>query len=170
MEAFAKKISDFFNGFSTNGVSYVMEFIFFAVLFYYVFKVLQSNKNFKFIVVFLVAVVWCGFSFSLSENIQSQFLLIVIIMLSILVFTMYNTEIKRVLLDTMVKGKNDRPKVSASGVDVIIDEMIRAIQNMSKNNVGALIVLSNENLPEGIIESGTIVNAEITSQMIEAVF
>ena len=41
---------------------------------------------------------------------------------------------------------------------------------MSKNNVGALIVLSNENLPEGIIESGTIVNAEITSQMIEAVF
>ena len=76
-EAFAKKISDFFNGFSTNGVSYVMEFIFFAVLFYYVFKVLQSNKNFKFIVVFLVAVVWCGFSFSLSENIQSQFLLIV---------------------------------------------------------------------------------------------
>ena len=169
-EAFAKKISDFFNGFSTNGVSYVMEFIFFAVLFYYVFKVLQSNKNFKFIVVFLVAVVWCGFSFSLSENIQSQFLLIVIIMLSILVFTMYNTEIKRVLLDTMVKGKNDRPKASASGVDVIIDEMIRAIQNMSKNNVGALIVLSNENLPEGIIESGTIVNAEITSQMIEAVF
>ena len=169
-EAFAKKISDFLNGFSTNGVSYVMEFIFFAVLFYYVFKVLQSNKNFKFIVVFLVAVVWCGFSFSLSENIQSQFLLIVIIMLSILVFTMYNTEIKRVLLDTMVKGKNDRPKVSASGVDVIIDEMIRAIQNMSKNNVGALIVLSNENLPEGIIESGTIVNAEITSQMIEAVF
>lgn len=169
-EAFAKKISDFFNGFSTNGVSYVMEFIFFAVLFYYVFKVLQSNKNFKFIVVFLVAVVWCGFSFSLSENIQSQFLLIVIIMLSILVFTMYNTEIKRVLLDTMVKGKNNRPKVSASGVDVIIDEMIRAIQNMSKNNVGALIVLSNENLPEGIIESGTIVNAEITSQMIEAVF
>ena len=169
-QAFVDNVKEFWDGFSTNGVSYVMEFLFFAVLFYYVFKILQTNKNYKFIAVFLVAVVWCGVSFSLSEKIQSQFLLIVIIMLSILIFTMYNTEIKRVLLDNMVKGKSDRPKVSASGVDVIIDEMVRALQNMSKNMIGALIVLSNENLPEGIIESGTVVNAEITSQMIEAVF
>ena len=167
---FVNKISTFFNEFGSNAVSYVMEFLFFAVLFYYVFKVLQTNKNYKFIVIFVVAVAWCGLSFAFSKNIESQFLLIVIVMLAILIFTMYNTEIKRVLLDNMVKGKNDRPKVSASGVDVITDEMIRALQNMSKNMVGALIVLSNENLPEGIVESGTIVNAEISSQMIEAVF
>ena len=41
---------------------------------------------------------------------------------------------------------------------------------MSKKDIGALIVLSNDNLPEGIIQSGTVVNAAITSQMIEAVF
>ena len=152
---FVNKISTFFNEFGSNAVSYVMEFLFFAVLFYYVFKVLQTNKNYKFIVIFVVAVAWCGLSFAFSKNIESQFLLIVIVMLAILIFTMYNTEIKRVLLDNMVKGKNDRPKVSASGVDVIIDEMIRALQNMSKNMVGALIVLSNENLPEGIVESVT---------------
>ncbi len=162
-------VKDFFSSFGTYGVSYAMELIFFAVLFYFVFRVLQTNKNYKFIVMFILAIVWCGISFALSD-IESQFLLIVIIMLATLIFTMYNTEIKRALLDSMVKGKNDRPKVSASGVDAIIDEMIRAMQNMSKNNVGALIVLSNENLPEGIIESGTVVNAEITSQMIEAVF
>ena len=169
-QTFTQSVENFFKTFSTNGVSYVMEFIFFAVLFYFVFKILQINKNYKFIVAFTAAVIWCGFAFAFSKNIQSQFLLIVIIMLATLVFTMYNTEIKRVLLDTMIRGKNDRPKVSASGVDSIIDEMIRALQNMSKNNIGALIVLSNENLPENIIESGTIINAEISSQMIEAVF
>lgn len=168
---FVNKLNNFIAHFGDNAISCVMEFIFFSILFYYVFKVLQTNKNYKFIVMFVVAVVWCGISFAFSANIQSQFLLIVIIMLATLVFTMYNTEIKRVLLDSLGKAKNnDRPKVSASGVDVIIDEMIRAIQNMSKNMIGALIVLSNENLPEGIIESGTVVNAEITSQMIEAVF
>ena len=167
---FVDKIDDFFKNFSGNVISYVMEFIFFFALFYYVFKVLQTNKNYKFIAMFVFAVMWCGLSFAFSENIQSQFLLIVIIMLSILVFTMYNTEIKRVLLDSMGKAKSDRPKVSVSGIDVIIEEMIRAVQNMSKNMIGALIVLSNDNLPEGIIESGTVVNAEITSQMIEAVF
>ena len=115
------------------------------------------NKRYKIIVVFVFAVVWCGFAFGFSKNIESQFLLIVIMMLAILVFTMYNTEIKRVLLDNMVKGKNDRLKVNASGVDAIIDEMIRALQN-------------NDNLPENIIESGTIVNSEITAQMIETIF
>ena len=167
---FSQHISEFFAEFGSNWVSYVMEFIFFVALFYFVFKVLKDNKNFKFIGLFSVAVVWCGISFSLSDNIQSQFLLIVIIMFAILVFTMYNTEIKRALLDSMVKNKTDRPKLSASGVDAVIEEMIRAIQNMSKNMVGALIVLSNDNLPEGIVESGTVVNADITSQMIEAVF
>lgn len=169
-QAFVDKVKVFWNGFGANGLSYVLEFIFFAALFYYVFKVLQTNKNYKFIVLFVLAVLWCGIAFALSAYIQSQFLLIVIIMLSMLVFTMYNTEIKRVLLDTMVKGKADRPKVSASGVDRMIDEIVRALQNMSKNNIGALMVLSNENLPENIIESGTIVNAEISAQMIETVF
>ncbi len=51
-----------------------------------------------------------------------------------------------------------------------MDEIVRAVQNMSKNDIGALIVLSNDNLPEGIIESGTVINAQISSQMIEAVF
>ena len=55
-------------------------------------------------------------------------------------------------------------------MDLIIEETIRAVQNMSKKDIGALIVLSSENLPEGIIESGTVVNAAITSQMIEALF
>ena len=170
LQAFKSHVSAFLNNFGPNAVSYVMEFIFFVILFYYAFKVLQTNKSYKLIAVFVFAVVWCGFAFAFSKNIESQFLLIVIMMLAILVFTMYNTEIKRVLLDNMIKGKSDRPKVSAGGVDAIIDEMIRALQNMSKNNIGALIVLSNENLPENIIESGTIVNAEISSQMIETVF
>ena len=41
---------------------------------------------------------------------------------------------------------------------------------MSKNDVGALIVLSDHNLPEGIVQSGTVINADINSSMIEAVF
>ena len=94
-QSFTKSVEEFFKNFGSNGVSYVMEFLFFAVLFYCVFKVLQINKNYKFIVVFSVAVIWCGFAFAFSKNIQSQFLLIVIIMLATLVFTMYTTEIKR---------------------------------------------------------------------------
>ena len=42
---FLNKINTFFQNFGDNIISYVMEFILFIVLFYYVFKVLQTNKN-----------------------------------------------------------------------------------------------------------------------------
>ncbi len=169
--SYSQKLKAFGEGFSDNVLAYVLEFILFALVFYYVFNVLQVNKNNSFIAIFCVAVVWCGFSFSLSNNIDSPFLLIVIIMLAVLIFTMYNTEIKRQILDArMNKSKGGRPRVDAKGINVVIDEVIKAVQNMSKNDVGALIVLSDDNLPEGIIESGTVVNADITAQMVEAVF
>ena len=91
-------------------------------------------------------------------------------MIALLIFTMFHTEIKRALLDSNVKKSKKQDSITVTGVELIIEETVRAVQNMSKKDVGALIVLSNENLPEGIIESGTVVNADITAQMIEAVF
>lgn len=168
-QAALKRFSDFFNKFSTQYIEYILQFLLFAILYYYVFKVLKTNKGGKFIAVVIFFVVLCGLSFAFTA-IDSQILLIVVALTTMIVFTMFNVEIKRTLLDSnMKKGKREK-NFSAKGVELIIEETVRAVQNMSKKNTGALIVLSNENLPEGIIESGTVVNADITSQMIEAVF
>ena len=47
---------------------------------------------------------------------------------------------------------------------------IKAVQSLSKNNTGALIVLSNGNLPKEIIDSGVTLNANISNQLIEGIF
>lgn len=151
--------------------SYVLEFIVFAIAFYIAFKILKENKAGKLIALFYLAVIACGFAFSLSEYIWPQTLAIVIFMLVIFVPTMFHTEIKRTLLGSGVK----KHTLSESGMTVrdlefIVDEITHAVQHMSKNDIGALIVLSNGNLPEGIISSGTVVNADITAPTIEAVF
>jgi diadenylate cyclase len=133
------------------------------------FKVLKTSKSTKFIGVVVFFILFAGLTFVSAEKIDSQLLLVIILMVSLLVFTMFNTDIKRSLLDSNIKkGKGEA--ITSKGVELIIDEIVRAVQNMSKNDIGALIVLSNDNLPEGIIESGTIINAQITSQMVEAVF
>lgn len=150
--------------------SYVLQFILFIAIFYSVFKVLKTNKATVFIAVFAVVVLLSGFAFSLSDTIASYLLALIVLMVALLVFTMYHTEIKRALLDSTTKKKMAADKLTVSGVETIIDETVRALQNMSKSNIGALIVLSNDNLPEGIIESGTIINADINAPMIEAVF
>jgi diadenylate cyclase len=151
-------------------VPLVLEFILFTILFYMVFHVLKSNKANKIIIIFSSFIVFAGITFASSGAISSESLLLVVIVMVLLVFTMYHTEIKRSLLDAVSDKKTRKNALTVSGIELIIDEMIRALQNMSKNDVGALIVLSDGNLPEGIIESGTIVNADITSQMVEAVF
>lgn len=147
---------------------YVLELVFFAILFYLMFRVLKYNKATRFIYVIVFFVILGGVAFAYSDTITSGVLVVFVMVVALLVFTMFHTEIKRSLLDSSARSKVD--SVTATGIELIIDEVVRAVQNMSKNDIGALIVLSNDNLPEGIIESGTVIDAQITSQMIEAVF
>lgn len=151
--------------------SYVFEFIIFAIAFYVAFKILKENKAGKLIALFYVVVIVSGFAFTMSEFIDSQTLVLVILMLDIFVLTMFNVEIKRSLLGSGNKKhtKSDG-NMTVRDVEFIIDEITHAVQHMSKNDIGALIVLSNGNLPEGIISSGTVINADINAPMVEAVF
>lgn len=165
-----ENIINFGTGFAENWFGYVLQLILFTILYYLMFKVLKYNKANKFIGLIIFFILFCGIAFAFSPEINSGFLVLVIAMIALLVFTMFHTEIKRSLLDAGTKKKSKAEPVTVTGVELIMDEIVRAVQNMSKNDIGALIVLSNDNLPEGIIESGTVINAKITSQMVEAVF
>ena len=150
--------------------SYVVEIIAFATAFYIAFKILKENKGGKIIALFVAAVIGFGFAFSLSSAVGSEILVLVIFLLVIFVPTMFHTEIKRTLLGSGTKKHSKGEGMTVRDIEFIIDEITHAVQHMSKNDIGALIVLSNGNLPEGIISSGTIINADINAPMIEAVF
>lgn len=150
--------------------SYIVEFLILAVAFYVVFKILKENKGGKLIALFSGTVIVFGIAFSLSTSIDSQSLVLVIFLLVTVVLMMFNTEIKRSLLGTGSKKHTKGDNLTVRDIEFIIDEITHAVQHMSKNDIGALIVLSNGNLPEGIISSGTVVNADINAAMIEAVF
>lgn len=165
------RIKDMATGFD---YSYIFEFLIFAVTFYYVLKMIKDNKGMKIVPVFVAVILGVGITFSLSEKINSEMLVLVVVFLDMFILLLFDTEIKRGLLDTGAKkhAKKDSKKDSLTVKDIeyTIDEIVRALQHMSKNDIGALIVLSNENLPESIISSGTVINADINSPMIEAVF
>ncbi len=150
--------------------SYVVEIIAFAAAFYIAFKILKENKGGKIIALFVAAVIGFGLAFSLSSAVGSEILVLVIFLLVIFVPTMFQTEIKRTLLGSGTKKHSKGEGMTVRDIEFIIDEITHAVQHMSKNDIGALIVLSNGNLPEGIISSGTIINADINAPMIEAVF
>ena len=51
-----------------------------------------------------------------------------------------------------------------------ISEIIKALQDMSKNDIGAIIVLSTDNVPTQILDSGVTLDSDISSELIESVF
>ena len=64
----------------------------------------------------------------------------------------------------------DKTISTNANANKIIDEMVKALQNMSKNDIGAIIILANNNIPKSIIESGVVIDATISSALIESVF
>jgi diadenylate cyclase len=175
MFAFVEKIkTDFMNNIwnkmGEQWGAFTLQLITFVLLYYIVFKVLKENKAGKIIAIFTCAIIMFGLAFGLSVNIDTQMLLMVIIVASLMVITMYDTEIKRGLMDSFSKKKTKHGDLTVSHIETIIDATIRAVQHLSKNDIGALIVLSNDNLPESVVSSGTIINADINAPMIEAVF
>lgn len=52
----------------------------------------------------------------------------------------------------------------------VVGEIVKATQKCSKNDIGALIVLTQSALPEIIINSGVLLNALVSAPLIESIF
>lgn len=50
------------------------------------------------------------------------------------------------------------------------NEIVKACQAMSKNDIGALIVIAPSAVPQHVLETGTALNAEISSGLLQSIF
>jgi diadenylate cyclase len=87
---------------------------------------------------------------------------------------LYSVEIKRIIWAKksarMTDVKHGELSYDEEKVQECITEIIKALQNMSKNDVGAIIVLSTGNVPPQILDSGVRLDSDISSELIESVF
>lgn len=60
--------------------------------------------------------------------------------------------------------------VELKEIENAIEATIKACSNMSDNKVGALIVFENETLLGNVIDSGTLVDARVTRELVENIF
>lgn len=171
---------DFFANFSGwHAVKIIVEVLMFFFLIFLVSKVLRDNDATKLMVLYWV-VLAVGVALHLldQELMDKQILFIFTLLVSGILLVMFNTEIKKYFWDVQKTKTPILDRISGSNPEVhtkadterCIAAIIKALQNMSKNNVGALVVLSKGNMPKSVIQSGTVIDAEISSQMIEGIF
>ena len=157
--------------------TFVLEAVLFFLIIYYVFKTLAENSAKRLIALYVALLLLVGTIVLFSEHISSASFFIITLIISMFFLLLYQTEIKRSVSRTGLMGKS-APKTSplagskgsAVRAEGNIAGIVKAVQNLSKANIGALIVLSNGNLPRGILESGVSLDSEISSQLIEGIF
>ncbi len=153
-----------------------IEAIFLSSVIYFVLKTLYDNGAKKFIVVYLLLLTVMGAISLFMTHFSASLFYVAAMLLSLFFLLLFHTEIKRMLWKTAVRNPG-APHESAAKTTAVsaraeeyISNIVKAVQNLSKNNTGALIVLSNGNLPRNITDSGVTLNANISSQLIEGIF
>ncbi len=154
--------------------TYVVEGIILFLLMYYVIKVLYENNAKRLIAVYASLVLLMGVVAVFSANFDVTFYCVFLMLLSFFFLMLFNIEIKRSVW-RIAKPTAAQPDAAAkTRISVRADEciagIVKAVQSLSKNNIGALIVLSNGNLPREIVESGVTLNSAISNQLIEGIF
>ena len=171
-----QSILGFFKAFE---VMYAIEIVLFFGLIFFVSKVLRDNEATKLMVVYWVLLIAGGCMHIFDSNIMTQqFFLFYVILISAIMLIIFSMEVKKYFWDVhSVKGTGPDKAYGSSAeirsqaeTEHCIENIVKALQNMSKNNVGALIVLSRGSLPKHVLQSGVTIDAEISTQMIEGVF
>lgn len=137
--------------------------------------VLLSHNNASKIsfVFFLYTILVSALSILLGLSTIEYLLLLVAFIICVIV--MFSTEIKRsvwVRKNSKIVSNDVASAVRSNqqAVNKNINEIIKALQNMSKNDVGAILVLSNTKIPTSIIDSGVKLDSDISSALIESIF
>ena len=169
-------IKGVFTDFSQNWII-VVEAVFLFLLIYFVLKTLYENNAKKLIPVYIFLLL-CTCAVALfSEHLTVVVFYVFVMLMSLFFLLLFSVEIKRSIWNVAAKrpgsvagaqaAKNNAVSARA---DEYISGIVKAVQNLSKNNTGALIVLSGGNLPKDIIDSGVTLNANISNQLIEGIF
>ena len=170
-----KFFSDIAKSFAGFGVADLLTILLFAAVFYYVFRILKINNVRSVIAVFVLLVVVTGIIFASDKDLKGDVFMVVPMVIAGLILVIFNVEVKRDILNLnslnrLSEKREHQPFATKEEVERYITEIIKALQNLSKDNIGALIILSNDNIPTQILESGVILDANISSQLIEGIF
>lgn len=155
----------------------VIDLVLVFVLLYALFAFLKKNnavRLIKYLIGFLVVTTVLSAE-ALGFTLIGKLAMYGVITVVLAVALMFPQEIKRNLWRlSSPRDKNDvystQYDCSDEELHQAIDDIVRAVLNMAKKDVGALIVIAPTALPAHIIESGTVLDAKLSCPLIECLF
>jgi len=156
----------------------ILDILLVAFLFYQLYRLIRGTVAINiFVGIFAVYLFWLlvkALDMELLSSILGQFIGVGVIALLIV----FQQEIRKFLL---ILGGRYRfrkwfyfngffSKQEKSSLQVAVDEIVRACEEMSKSKTGALIVLAQKSELETVIESGDLIQGEVSHRLLETIF
>ena len=147
----------------------------FLVLYYYMIKFLVSNNAQDLVAIFVAVMIIAAAVVSIITTVDNTVYLLIPALFVLIIMTLFSVELKRLIwakrnAKFFDVRKTEGVKYDEEKIQHCINEIIKALQNMSKNDVGAILVLSTGNIPSQIIDSGVKLDSDISADLIESVF
>ena len=171
---FVRKIINFGNKIATDSsflIAVIVGVVAFTALYYFLLRFLNKNKSTFLSTIFFLCLFIIAGVFLLC-NITGILFMLVPAIFVLLVISLYSMEIKRAIWARKMKSSDQHggDMYDNESINRCINEIIKALQDMSKNDIGAIIVLSTGNVPEQVLNSGVALGSEVSSEIIESVF
>ena len=153
----------------------IVDILVVAMLIYYATKVVRQTRANSVLkgFILLLGMMWIS---EVTQLIAINWLLRQVIGTgAIMLIVLFQPELRRALeqmgrtslTSSLLGTSNDR---SAKIAEHNTEEMVHALTNLSRRKVGALIVMEQQTGLKDIVASGTTLDAEISSQLIENIF
>ncbi len=177
-----EKIVSVFSTYSI--VSDTLDLLLLTFLFYSILKMIRDSRALTFAKGIFVFLVVYGIVLLLNMQASAYLFQTVFDNILLILVVIFAPEIRKLLENMGATSKaissirgflnrtssNQKSIIYNERVDVAVNELFRAVSDMSDKKIGALMVFEKETPLGEIVETGTIVNAEITSEMIGNVF
>lgn len=155
-------------------VAFIAGAILFSTVYFILIKFLFDNNSGWIVALFSFFTVAFAAVFALL-NVSGAVFLVFPVGFIVSISVLYSVELKRIIwakrnLKLTDVKKGESRSYDEEKVESCISEIIKALQNMSKSDTGAIIVLSTDNVPNQIIDSGVRLDSDISSELIESVF
>ncbi len=162
---------------AANPAACVIDVLLTALLIYAVIVFLQRNNAIK-LVAYLLPLIILGIVLSsdmLGLTVIGTVLSYSVVFALVAVILLFPQEARRGLLKLASPKETHEAysteyDVSDEELHGAISDIVRAAQNMSKKNVGALIVVTTHKVPDHILDSGTQLDAVLSCALLESIF
>ncbi|HRX14085.1 MAG TPA: diadenylate cyclase [Eubacteriales bacterium] len=152
---------------------WIVELVLLAFLFYWLWAFFKKRNAVWLAYITFLALVLI-FILSIFDFVGARvYVAMFILAFAIIPTTLFASDMRRGLFRMSWKNflnpSNKNIDLSHEDITQTVENIVRACQNMSKNDIGSLIVITNKSL-DTIVETGTALGSLLTSELIETIF